>query len=78
MTVVGDADIKGDFLERTVTPVPEELLRDRVVGHEEVRPRVTIVVIDSDPEPFPGMRTDARVFADVAKGSITLVVVEKM
>jgi hypothetical protein len=50
-------------------------IRHAVVGHEDVRPRVVVVVGDDHPEPVSAERADTRLAADVCKRPLAVVAV---
>src|SRR5260370_9156201 len=43
--IVSRAQVHGHLLERTVLSIVKELLRERVVGDQDIRPAVAIVVV---------------------------------
>ncbi len=75
--VEGDARREGDLGERPVAVVVVEQVRVRVVGHEEVRPAVVVVVAPHDAQaPVALVVQIARAHGHVGEGPVTVVVEE--
>ena len=71
-----DAGRQRHLPEHAVAFVVEQEVRRRVVGHEDVRPPVIVVVADDDAEAVAAMTADARLLADVGEGAVAVVAIE--
>ena len=50
--VVGQSGEQGDLRERAIAVIAEELLRDGVISDKNVRPAVTVKIVDRDTQTF--------------------------
>ncbi len=63
----------GDIFERAVALIAVELIRLRVVGDQQVRPAVVIVIEHRHAQRFRGAVEDAALRRDVFKGAVAAI-----
>ena len=72
----GHARGERDLLEDAAAFVVVQKIRRHVVGHENIRPPVIVVIADDDAESVAAVRADAGGLADVSEGAVAVVVIE--
>ena len=75
---VGHARQQGPVRKRAVAVVPVEEIRRQVVGDEDVRPPVAVVIAPHDPEALAARVRDARLRGNVRKSPVAVVPVEQV
>ena len=76
--VAGDRDAgqQADFAKDATALVVIQEVRHQIVGDEQVRPSVVVVVAEHDPQTFPGSREQTRFPCQIRKGPVSVVPVE--
>src|SRR5258708_5418496 len=69
---------QGHLGESSIAIVAEELLGERVVGDEYVRPSVPVEVVHGDSQALPRRRRDAALLRNLGKRTITVVVIDEV
>ena len=75
---IGHARQQSHVGKRAVAIVPVQEIRRQVVGHEDIRPSVAIVVASHHPEALAVRIGDARLRGDVRKRAVAVVPVQQV
>ena len=78
IAIVRRAQSHCHFLKRAIVLVSEQLLWNRIVGDEDVRPAIAIEVLHGDSQALARVPPDAACLGNIPKTAIAFVVIDKM
>src|SRR5438034_9918369 len=71
--VIAETRRERYLLEAPIVPVAEQLLRDRVVCDENVRPAIPVKVVDGNTESFARRSRNPALLRNISEGAIAIV-----
>ena len=76
--VVGQSGEQGDLRERAIAVIAEELLRDGVISDKNVRPAVTVKIVDCDPQTFSRRARNTALLRYIRESPVAVIVKHEM
>ena len=76
--VVGQSGEQGDLRERAIAVIAEQLLRDGVISDKDVRPAVTVKIVDCDPQTFSRRARNTALLRYIRESPVAVIVKHEM